>query len=185
MNWVNDMKKIATTYGNSLYDLAKEEALCDVILNDLQLVLSVFDENPDYRKLLLEPSISKEERRALLDEAWRDQIHLYTLNFLKMLCDNGTIGAFSDCALQYRQRYNEDHGIVEVCAVCASAISQDLQGKLQKKLEHMTGKQIQLTCRVDESLIGGIRLELQGIEYDGSIRHHLHEIQRVLHDTAV
>ena len=47
------MTKTAKTYGGALYDLAKEEALCEEFLNQLQLIAAVFEENPEYRKLAL------------------------------------------------------------------------------------------------------------------------------------
>lgn len=174
------MTKTAKTYAGALYDLALEENLSAQILADLQLIVGVFRENPDYRKLLSEPSILKEERKALLDEAWREKIHLYTLNFLKLLCDNGTIGQIADCEAEFRRRFNEDNGILEVHAVSAYALSDPLKEKLQQKLEQKTGKKVELSVRVDENLIGGIRLDLDGQELDGTVRHHLDAISKIL-----
>lgn len=179
------MTKTAKTYGGALYDLSKEENLSERLLEELQLISQLFGNNPAYRKLLLEPSIPKEERRQLLDEAWKGRIHPYTLNFMKLLCDNGTIGQFSDCAEAFRKRYQSDRGILEVCAVCAAPLRDELQEKLKKKLTQMTGKQIALTVRVEESLLGGIRLELPDRQYDGSVQHQLERIQKILQDTAI
>ena len=61
--------KTSITYGGALYDLAKDEGLSAQILADLGAFAAVFRENPDYRRLLTEPSIPKAEREALLDEA--------------------------------------------------------------------------------------------------------------------
>ena len=174
------MTKTAKTYAGALYDLASEEQLTERILADLQLVVAVFRENPDYRKLLSEPSILKEERKALLDEAWQDKLHLYTLNFLKLLCDNGTIGQIADCEAEFRRRFHADNGILEVRAVSAYALSDPLKKKLQDKLELKTGKKVELSVRVDESMIGGIRLEMDGKELDGTVRHHLDAISQIL-----
>ena len=49
----------------------------------------------------------------------------------------------------------------------------------------MTGKKIELSACVDTSLIGGIRLELPDRQYDGSVQHHLREIERLLQGSAV
>lgn len=179
------MTKTAKTYGGALYDLAKEENLCEELLNQLQLIAAVFEQNSGYRKLLLEPSIPKEERRKLLDDAWQGRVHPYVLNFVKILCDNGTIGQFGDCTDAFRKRYYADEGIMEVRAVCAAQLRPELQDKLRKKLASMTGKKIELTACVDESLIGGIRLELPDRQYDGSVRHHLQEIERLLQGSAI
>ena len=89
------MTKTAKTYGGALYDLAKEEALCEGLLGQLQVIAAVFEETPEYRKLLLEPSIPKEERRKLLDDAWQGRVHPYVLNFLKILTEKGYMRYYS------------------------------------------------------------------------------------------
>ena len=174
------MTKTGKTYGGALYDLAQDEGLQEQILHDLALVLDVFRENPDYLRLLREPSVKKAERISLLDEAWRDSLHLYTLNFLKLLCENDTIGLLSDCEAEYHRRYNEEHGILAVRAVCAVPLKPELRQRLADKLHEKTGKPLELRVDVDERLLGGIRLEMDGQELDGTVRHHLDAISRLL-----
>ena len=86
------MTKTEQVYGGSLYDLAQEEGLTGVILEELRQVIALFDANPDYWRFLATLSISKDERCQALDEALRGSIQPYLLNFLKILCENGTIG---------------------------------------------------------------------------------------------
>ena len=179
------MTRTAKTYGGALYDLAQEEHLEDALLSDLVGVQAVLDQNPDYLRLLCTPSIPKDERRRLLDEAWRGQIHPYVLNFMKLLCDNGTLRELSGCAQEYRRRYNAAHDILEVRAVTAVALRPELLDKLRAKLEAQTGKRIELSSRVDESLLGGVLLELPDRQLDGTVAYHLEEIQRILRNTVI
>ena len=53
------MTQTARLYGGSLYDLAVEEKLADTILEQMQEIRDIFRENPDYVKLLSEPSLPK------------------------------------------------------------------------------------------------------------------------------
>ena len=85
------MTETAKMYGGSLYDLAAEEGLEPRILGELDEVQQLLKQNPDYLRLLSTPRIPKKERCGLLDEALRGQVHLYVLNFLKILCENGTL----------------------------------------------------------------------------------------------
>ena len=152
----------------------------DVFGADLGAFAAVFRENPDYRRLLTEPSIPKAEREALLDEAWKDALHPYTLNFVKLLCANGTVSQLPDCETVYRARYNEDNNILAVTAVSAAPMREELQEKLRQKLEAKTGKHVELTVKVEPDLIGGVKLTIGGVQYDGTVRHHLDELQRIL-----
>ena len=51
------MTQTARLYGGSLYDLAAEERLTDVIYEQTKEIRKLFGENPDYVKLLSEPAI--------------------------------------------------------------------------------------------------------------------------------
>lgn len=179
------MTRTARTYGGALYDLALEEQLTQELLAQLDGVCAVFAGEPDYLRLLCTPSIAKDVRRTLLDEAWQGRVHPYILNFMKLLCDNGTLRELSGCAREFRRRYNADNGIVEVRAVTAVELKPALREKLQKKLEAVTGKQIELHTRVDADVIGGVRLELAGEQLDDTVACHLAQVQKLLKSTAV
>lgn len=171
------MTQTAQTYGESLYELARDEHLGEEILSQLQTVVDLMQENPKYVTLLSLPSVPKKERCGVLDEGFRGQIHPYLLNFLKILTENGTISQLAGCKDAYRRRYNEDNGILDVTAVTAVPLTDALREKLQSKLAGSTGKTILLHERVDPSVIGGVRLEMSGKQLDGTIRSRLDTLQ--------
>lgn len=167
------MTEFAKMYGGSLYDLAAEERADSEILAQLDECVGLLRDNPDYLRLLSTPSLPKKERCGLLDEALRGEIHIYLLNFLKILCERGQLRQLAECARAYRLRYNAAHGILEATAVSAVALTSDQARRLQKKLETVTGKQIDLHCKVDPGVLGGIRLDIDGTELDGTVKNRL------------
>ena len=172
------MTEIARMYGGSLYDLAAEEGLDTRILDELDAVTALIRNDPEYLRLLSTPSIPKKERCALLDEAFRGQVHLYVLNFLKILCEHGTLRELSGCARAYRVRYNAAHGILEATATSAIALTKEQTAALHQKLEALTGKTIDLQTKVDPAVLGGIRLDVDGTELDGTVQNRLTALRR-------
>ena len=172
------MTETAKMYGGSLYDLAAEEGLETRILGELDEVQQLLKQNPDYLRLLSTPSIPKKERCGLLDEALRGQVHLYVLNFLKILCEKGTLRELSGCARAYRIRYNQAHGILEATATTAVAMTEQQAKSLHEKLENLTGKTIDLKTKVDAKVLGGIRLDIEGTELDGTVQNRLASLRR-------
>ena len=172
------MTETAKMYGGSLYDLAAEEGLETRILGELDEAVALFKESPEYLHLLSTPSIPKKERCGLLDEALRGQVHLYVLNFLKILCEKGTLRELSGCARAYRIRYNEAHGILEATATSAIALTKEQTAALHQKLEALTGKTIDLKTKVDPAVLGGIRLDIEGTELDGTVQNRLAALRR-------
>ena len=78
------MTQTARLYGGSLYDLAAEEQLTDVMMEQVQQVRELFRENPDYVRLLGEPAIALDERKGLIESAFGSQAERYLVNFLKI-----------------------------------------------------------------------------------------------------
>ena len=115
---------------------------------------------------------------ALLDEALRDRVHLYVLNFLKILCEKGTLRELSGCARAYRIRYNQAHGILEATAISAVPLTEQQRAALHAKLESLTGKTIDLKTKVDAKVLGGIRLDIEGTELDGTVQNRLASLRR-------
>ena len=172
------MTETAKMYGGSLYDLAAEEGLETRILGELDEVQQLLKQNPDYLRLLSTPSIPKKERCGLLDEALRGQVHLYVLNFLKILCEKGTLRELSGCARAYRIRYNQAHGILEATAISAVPLTEQQRAALHAKLESLNGKTIDLKTKVDAKVLGGIRLDIEGTELDGTVQNRLASLRR-------
>ena len=179
------MTKLEQVYGSSLYALAQEEGLTGEILQQLRQVDAIFAENPDYEQFLSTLSISKEERCKALDEAFGGRVQIYLLNFMKLLCENGYMRHFRGCVKEYIRLYNSENGIVEVCAVTAVPMKEELRKALHEKLQTVLGKTVELRCRVDKTCMGGVRLELPDGRLDGTVKHRLDKLADALLGAAV
>ena len=179
------MAQAANTYAQALYDLAKDEGLGKTVLEELSVLKTVFSENPEYSKLLSAPDLPKQERCNILDEAFRGKVHPYVLNFLKILTEKDCIRTFPDCCDAYRGFYNEDNGILVVKAVSAVALSEAQKQKLTEKLSAITGKTIDLQCSVDAAQLGGLRLNYDGKQVDGTVKNRMDAIGKLLKNTVL
>ena len=172
------MTELAKRYGGSLYELAAEENLTDELLQQLRTAVNSIEAEPQYLRLLSTPSVPKKERCALLDEAFRGKVHLYVLNFLKILCEKGTLRELPGCARAFRVKYNQAHGILEATATSAIPMTAEQTERLHEKLEAVTGKKIDLKTKVEPGVLGGIRLDIEGTELDGTVQNRLASLRR-------
>lgn len=170
------MTELAKRYGGSLYELAAEENLTDELLQQLRTAVNSIEAEPQYLRLLSTPSVPKKERCALLDKAF-EGAHPYLASFLKLLCEEDLLGELPGCLRAYQDRYNVDHNILEVTAVSAIALTAPSREKLLAKLQKMTGKNIVLTETVDPSVLGGLRLDMDGTRLDGTVQRHLERLR--------
>ena len=179
------MTQAGSIYGEALYSLCLEEKLSSEVLQQLQILQQSFNAEPEFLRLLASPTLSKEERCQILDNSFRQKVHPYVLNFLKILTEKGYIRHFGDCCRAFHQHYNIDNGILPVTAVTAVPLSADQAARLQDKLARITGKTIELTNQLDPATLGGIRLDYDGKRLDDTISHRLDTIRSLLRNTVL
>lgn len=179
------MTDIGNVYGRALYDLAVSEGLSLQILSQLKVLKESFSQEPAFLKLLSLRNLSKGEQCDILSRSFDGKLHPYVVNFLKLLTEKGYIRQFSDCVDAYRGCYNEDNNILPVTAVTAVALTPEQTAQLTQKLENMTGKSVELTCRLDPHCLGGVRLELEGKCLDDTVAHRLESVRQLLKNTVL
>lgn len=166
-------------YAAALFSLAVEENSVDAFRKALDEVRSVLSENGDYIEFLSCPAIELSERISCIDEAFGDYPE-YVVSFIKVLCENGRgktviscIDAFSELAMEYMN-------VTKAVISSVTELSDAQKTAVIDKLERLTGKNIEPVYITDISLIGGMKIEVDGKCYDGSIRHRLSEIKDVM-----
>ena len=179
------MTEVGNVYGESLYELAKEENLTKLIGDQLAVLQLSFRQEPDFIRLLSSPNLTKMERCQILDDSFRGKVHAYLLNFLKILTEKGYMRYFSDCCDAYTEHYDQDNGILRVDAVSAVELTAQQKDKLTEKLSRITGKEIALCNRIDPAVLGGIRLDYDGQRLDDTVSHRLDAIRNVLNKTVL
>ena len=179
------MTENCVSYAQALYSLAKEEALTQQLLQQLQVLQTAFAEEPKFLQLLAQPGVSKQERCEILDDCLRDKTHPYILNFLKILTEEGIVRYFADCVKVYEAQYNSDHNIVIVTAVTAVALNAEQAARLHHKLEQITGKTVVLKNQIDPACLGGVRLDFDGKRVDGTVKSRLEALRSQLNNTVL
>ena len=179
------MTEVGSVYGESLYELAKDEGLTKLIGEQLAVLQQSFQQEPDFPRLLSSPNLTKAERCQILDHSFRGSVHQYVLNFLKILTEKGYMRHFSYCCDAYLEHYDQDNGILRVNAVSAVALTEAQKDKLTQKLSRITGKEIALRNRIDPRVYGGIRLDYDGQRLDDTVSHRLDAIRDLLNKTVL
>lgn len=166
------MKSMSLTYAHSLFSLAEDEGLVEKVYEEIASIGKILCESPDYEVLLDSPTIPTQKRFELIDEAFASYME-YVVNLVKILCEKRCMHIFRDLVKEYEKLYYEKLGIKRVTAITALPLSDELRTKLVAKLEKEWGKKIELTEKVDASILGGIVLRTDNSQTDASVRTKL------------
>ena len=170
------MSAIGTEYGSALFLLALEENSLDDVAEALESCGKLFAEEPMYVDFLSTPGIPIEERIAAIGGAFHGRVPDCVSDFICLLTEKGYIRSFPDCQDEFEKQYNLSRNISIAEAYSARELSKEEYRRLKTRLEASIGRRIKLRAKVDESIVGGMIVKIDGSLYDGSLRSRITEI---------
>lgn len=172
------MESIASSYGLALFEIAKEEDRLKEFKQDLEFIQEALDQS--HLKFFNQKMISQEDRIALLEKCFKENVQPMVLNFLKLLVVKGRMTNLFEIIKEYKELYNSALGIVEGIVFSTSILNDDQIKGIETAVSKKEGKKVLLTSKIDESLIGGIKVVIEDHVYDGSIKNKITSLQSEL-----
>ena len=176
------MSVAAKEYGRALFELAEEENIQSEVLGQARTLVSLFDENPGFIRLLASPSLTKAEREGIIDRTVGGELHSYFSAFLKLLVKRDRAKEIPDCIKEYIRLWYEESGIAVAEVRVAKPLSETQKMKLHSALEKKTGRDIEMRVTVDPSIIGGVSVKIGGELYEDTLRGRLDSVKKTLGD---
>lgn len=167
-------------YAEALFMLAVEENSVEEYTSALALVDSLVKENPEYIEFLASPAFSLDERVQAIDEAFGAAVPENVVSFLKILCESSRIRSLEDCIEEFKKLIMALSETSVATVYSAIPLSEEQKQGICAKLSKITGKSIEATYIIDKSLIGGLKIDVDGKTFDGSIKHRLNEVKDVI-----
>jgi F-type H+-transporting ATPase subunit alpha len=170
------------TFAKDLYRVAQKSKKQEQILLESEQLVETFDREEIFYKYFRSPSVSKEEKKNVIRQIYGGQIQPELLDFLMVMIDRNGESLLAGIVRQYGILLNESMGISNGIIYSAVPISQDKIENFEKKLEDHLNKKVKLLSRVDTSLIGGVRIFIEGRLIDFSVKKRLADLALKLHD---
>ncbi len=173
-------RRVARRYAKALFDLAAERGEVDAWGSALKSVNDTLAADGALREALLGCALPLEGKHTLVKNIFSDSVPELVMNFLLLVLDKNRqedLPLMQDC---YREMADAASGLVRVEAVSPAALDQAGVEKLRVQLAASLKAPVEVNVSVDESLIGGIVLKIGDKLYDGSVKHGLALLQKVM-----
>ena len=174
------MTQTSKEYAEALFELALQDGSTDTVSAALDDVREVMAADPAFMDLLKSPAVPREVRVSTLEQCFRGRVPEIVLAILRMLCVKGHMGELDRMITEYGLLNQEHQGIAMAHVTSAVALKEAEKERLRQGLEASFGKKVALQCSLDRTLLGGIRVEIEGKVIDGSIRNKLQQIKEVM-----
>jgi F-type H+-transporting ATPase subunit delta len=172
---------IAKRYAKAFFEIAGEDKQYEKYYGELQAVATIIDGNKDLKEFLSNPIFDQSDKKAVVGQILgKVEISQMTENFVNLLVDKRRIDVLSDIAASYQELMDSALKKIQVEVKTAFPLKSELTQRLQKSLEEMTGKAVEMAISEDTSLLGGLVVRVGDTYYDGSIKTQLNNIRNLL-----
>lgn len=178
------MKKLCEQYALALYELSEENKCEDLILTQMQEICRLLEQNPEYVRMLDNPTLEKSKRTELAKEAF-DKADEYLKNLIMLLVEARHLNEFKAITESFSRLFDNKHNILRARALTAIKLDEEQKSAISKKLEELTGKTVILENTVDTSLVGGVLLKYGSKQINMSVRSELDTLAQMINQADV
>lgn len=173
-------ESVAKRYAGAVYELAQAADSVDAYEEELKLIVETVDNHKDLSQVLSHPRISDSDKKALVEDIFKDAADRNVINLLKLLIDRGRTNILKDIKDAYVTQANAERGIIDMKVTTAEALDEETKQDLISQFSAKTGKRLRLDATVDKSLIGGIVVRIGNRIFDGSMAGKLERFKQEL-----
>ncbi|ADH86579.1 F0F1 ATP synthase subunit delta [Desulfurivibrio alkaliphilus] len=165
---------LAKRYAKALFAVGKEDgAFADYakLLNELTELYTGMPEVPD---ALTNPLYPEDVRLKVMESlAAALKAPPVMVNFCKLLVEKKRAAILPEIAQVYQEMLDEENNVVRGVVTSATELSPEVNAKIKATMEKLTGKQVELSNRIDPAIIGGMVAKVGDLVLDGSIKSQL------------
>lgn len=176
------MASVTITYARALADAVFDAHLDPAkTLAEAQAVAQLVAESKQLREVWQTPSITAEQKRAVLDAIVAHQGFSRTVrNFVAVLIDHRRTNFLTPIVKQFELELDQRMGFAEADITSARELSEAERRILENQVEKLTGKKVRARYSRDASLLGGAVVRLGSTIYDGSVNGQLERIRTAI-----
>lgn len=167
---------IAMTYGKALFDAAVELDKIDEIKEEIDQIDGILKKEKDYVSLLCNPAIPVVKKKAMIRNVFKGRVSEEVLSFLYILIDKDRMFHYHRIVKEYLKLMDEYRGEAYGKIYSTVPLSQEQLEKFETEAGKLLREKVKLRNKIDKSLLGGVKLLIDGKLIDASLRASLNDL---------
>ena len=168
----------AERYSLALYELASENNVLSQVEDQSSSILNLISSSEDFLDLIKDPTISQEDLLKVIDKISNDnKFESLLKNFLSFLITKRRFFYVEQILKSFIETCSQKRGELKAELKSAKELSSDEISKITDELTKNFSSKIKLNYKHDESLIGGLIVQVGSTMVDTSIKNKLQQIE--------
>lgn len=173
-------RKVANRYSKAIYELALDNNAVDSLINDVNSILNLFEQSNEFRALIVSPVINTDEKESMLNQTVLSEkfgLNELTHKLIQLLLKKKRITLLEDVCFSVLEKNKIINNIVDAKVESAISLDDTQLKKIKAILESRFNKTVNILNTINEELIGGMRITVDGIMIDHSIQTHIAKLR--------
>jgi ATP synthase F1 delta subunit len=173
----------ARVYADALFRAAKEDGKLDAVRDQLAEFTDAVEQSRELQLFLFSPYFSSQEKIEGLRKAI-DGIEPEMENFLELLIEKHRMPLIFRIRREFEDLWRKENKLLDVTVTSAIELDPAVLEEIGGEIEKQTGQAVQLESRVDDSILGGLVLQVGNMVLDASIRNRLEKLRKSIASAA-
>ena len=168
----------AERYSLALFELSEENHLLSQIEDQSSSILNLIDQSEDFFNLIKDPTTSQEDLLKVINTiSENNKFESLFKNFLSFLIQKRRFFFIDRILKSFIEICSRKRGELKAELKSAKELSDEEIAKITEELTKNFSSKIKLNYKHDESLIGGLVVQVGSIMVDTSIKNKLQQIE--------
>jgi len=168
-------------YALALYEIGKENNSLEKLSKDLILVKSLYDTNIDFVRFVKNPTYLKNQQNEIVNRlSDLMKFDLTLKNFLLLLIKKSRLFYLRKIIDSFFKLLSKDKNEIDASLTSAKKLDNDEINDINTELSQALKSTIKFKYKVDESLIGGLKVQLGSLMIDTSIKNKLRKYEKAM-----
>lgn len=174
-----ELATIARPYAEALFKASSNGADLNSTVAWVE-ELAAIAADPQLRQLADNPKVTVEQVLDLITGVARSALPDAARNFLRVIIENGRLDALPEVAVQFRGIVNRLNGSSDAIVYSAFPVEDAALNDISAALQKRFGRKLNLSVKIDASLIGGVRVVVGDEVLDTSVKARLEQMKAAL-----
>ena len=168
----------ANRYSLALFELANESNLLSQVEENSNAFLKLILNNKDFISLIKDPTINRNTLINIIKKiSENSNLEILFVNFLSFLITKRRFFYIEQILTSFNEICSEKRGELKAQIKSAKELSQDEINKITEELSNSFKSKIKLNYNHDQSLIGGLVVQVGSVMIDTSIKNKLQQLE--------
>lgn len=171
------MEEIASVYGRSLFEVAREHGSLDDVREQIGQMADALAGDRQLQVFFFSPYFSSQEKKDGLRRAVTGADPTVT-SFLELLVEKHRMPAIFRIRRELDRLWESENRMLPVTITSATALDDETVAGITGAIGEQTGRTVVLAREVDPDILGGLVLRVGNSILDASIRNRLDQLRK-------